>query len=185
MRRKWLSYIGFLIPFLMLAGCDSLSPSAVNDQTTSNQSSVVENVASSFESSLGSESAETDSKTDASTSTSGSSSSTSEAEVSSDSMVEQSKESSATNVKPALPGDHLEEILPLIHQVTNNIYKSEAYLFIPSNVDDHTVQVEVRRDNGSDPSHANLVAMFRYDTQTKRLSQQDIMSGEWQTLKGQ
>lgn len=176
MRGKWLSYVGLIGSLFVLAGCGELmSPSA--DKATSQTAATTEMTSSTTATDTTSETETTHSDMNSEQTMAGTSSSaTAEASASASSAR---AASSAANTMPAI---HLEDILPLIHQATDNLYKSEAYIFVPSNVDAHTVQVEVRRDNSNDPSHSNLVALFRYDTTTKQLSQQNIMSGEWQDI---
>ncbi|MDO4670628.1 MAG: hypothetical protein Q4A67_04050 [Aerococcus sp.] len=163
MRRKGLSCIGIILTLLVLAGCESqntMTEGTVGEASstyTAQSTSVASEASEGTSSSLASES------------------SASEADTA-------SSERSADQSGNGMRAIHLEDILPLIHQATDNLYKSEAYSFVPSNVDDHTVQVEVRRDNSNDPSHSNLIALFRYDTKTKQLFQQDMMNGQWQEI---
>ncbi|KAA9221079.1 MULTISPECIES: hypothetical protein [Aerococcus] len=92
-------------------------------------------------------------------------------------------EKPASSVTPSNnSNDIIAKVVPMIHQVTDNIYRSEDYSFMPSKVDDNLVQVEIRRQSPNNQIHTNLVAIYRYNNQTGELTSMDLVSGQWQKV---
>lgn len=76
----------------------------------------------------------------------------------------------------------IDEMAPLIHQATDNLYKSKDYIFVPATVDESTYQVEVRRQSPGNSESTSLVAIYRYNHKTRRLTSLNLVTDQWETL---
>ncbi|AMB91957.1 hypothetical protein [Aerococcus christensenii] len=76
----------------------------------------------------------------------------------------------------------IDEMAPLIHQATDNLYKSKDYIFVPATVDESTYQVEVRRQSPGNSESTSLVAIYRYNHKTRQLTSLNLVTDQWETL---
>lgn len=76
----------------------------------------------------------------------------------------------------------IDEMAPLIHQATDNLYKSKDYIFVPATVDESTYQVEVRRQSPGNSESTSLVAIYRYNHKTHQLTSLNLVTDQWETL---
>lgn len=73
----------------------------------------------------------------------------------------------------------LKEVIRLIHEATDEMYKSEDFYFLPTmKEDENLLQVELYRQSPEGQDQQNLIALYKYNKDEKKLYQLDQITGE-------
>lgn len=79
--------------------------------------------------------------------------------------------------KKQLDDKMIQEAIEKIHEATDNKYHGEDFYFLPTQIDENTLQVDLYRQSPEGQDHQNLIAIYEFHKDTQKLFQQDPTSG--------
>ncbi|AMB99956.1 hypothetical protein AWM75_08220 [Aerococcus urinaehominis] len=77
---------------------------------------------------------------------------------------------------------YLDEAVPLINQVSNGMFQSSEYFFMPYLEEDGTLTIEVRRQSPGDQAQTNLITIYSYDHEHGHLMEFNAATGDMQQV---